>query len=397
MWVEIRYYGVMYYLFLAIVIEALPQIGFAQTTGSLQGLITGIGLFLDQVLIPVILGIAFLSLVWNVFRFFILGADNEESQQNAKNLAFYSVLAFVLMLSFWGIVATLTSGIGLSNGNEPCEDRQSDYFNQTNLAPCRSIRPPANPNYSEPNVPDSTGVGTLTSDTGSGASPTLPHGDTAPTMPTNPPPPTTDTPLFDYSKISAYVDGIRTTTKSYFDTTVPSLFGANADAVKTALFADLPTKMSSGITDTDRAVAMYRLQQLGVVPLDTVPKFIAQVNSYNTSIGSPTQPLSTNAMQAKAAVPVALPAAVSTNMHTTRQGIIDGMGIYNMSAPAPIDISSAMTDMYNTSHTPAERWEKFQAYYTYINFDPNKTLYKKYLDDLNTEIIFNGGTTLITE
>ena len=138
----------MYYIIVALFILVTPHLGHAQTTGSLQGLIAGTLGFLDAVIIPVILGIAFLMIVWNVLRFFVIGADNEESQQNAKNLALYSVLAFVLILSFWGIVAILTNGIGLPSSDVPCEDMQFDYYqiNTSDLAPCSSPIPRPRPN-----------------------------------------------------------------------------------------------------------------------------------------------------------------------------------------------------------------------------------------------------------
>lgn len=125
----------MYYILLAVVIATLPNISNA-ATGSLQTFITGIGVFLDAVLIPVILGIAFLALVWNVLRFFIIGSSNEEGQQNAKNLALYSVLAFVLIISFYGIVNILVNGFGLPNSNAPCLDHQSDYLSPTSITGC---------------------------------------------------------------------------------------------------------------------------------------------------------------------------------------------------------------------------------------------------------------------
>ena len=130
----------MYYFALLFVFLALPITSQA-AGGSLQGLIAGVGLFLDQVVIPVILGIAFLSLVWNTVRFFIIGADNEESQQNAKNLAFYSIAAFVFILSFWGIIRIIENGVGLND----TECLQSDYYEVFRSAPCSSPRPHTRP------------------------------------------------------------------------------------------------------------------------------------------------------------------------------------------------------------------------------------------------------------
>ena len=68
--------------------------------------------FISAVLIPVILGLAFLMFVWGVFKFFILGGSDEEAQQKGKSLMLYAVAGFVLILSFYGIVNILTNGLG---------------------------------------------------------------------------------------------------------------------------------------------------------------------------------------------------------------------------------------------------------------------------------------------
>ena len=68
--------------------------------------------FIDQILIPLILGLAFLMFVWGVFKFFILGGSDEEAQAKGKSLMLYAVAGFVLILSFYGIVSVLTNGLG---------------------------------------------------------------------------------------------------------------------------------------------------------------------------------------------------------------------------------------------------------------------------------------------
>jgi len=68
--------------------------------------------FIDKVLLPVVLGLAFLMFVWGVFKFFILGGSDEEAQAKGKSLMLYAIAGFVLILSFYGIVSVLTNGIG---------------------------------------------------------------------------------------------------------------------------------------------------------------------------------------------------------------------------------------------------------------------------------------------
>ncbi len=68
--------------------------------------------FIDSVLIPLVLGIAFLMFIWGVFKFFILGGSDSEKQAEGKSLMIYAVAGFVIILSFYGIVNLLTDGLG---------------------------------------------------------------------------------------------------------------------------------------------------------------------------------------------------------------------------------------------------------------------------------------------
>ena len=96
----------------------------AQYTGLAGSDATGAGMgtffkgvlnFIDNILLPLILGLAFLMFVWGVFKFFILGGSDEEAQQKGRSLMLYAVAGFVLILSFYGIVSVLTNGLGFGN------------------------------------------------------------------------------------------------------------------------------------------------------------------------------------------------------------------------------------------------------------------------------------------
>lgn len=69
--------------------------------------------FVNNIVIPFLLGIAFLFFVINVFRYFIVGGSSEDGREKAKLTATYSVAAFVLIMLFWGIVSLLTQSLGL--------------------------------------------------------------------------------------------------------------------------------------------------------------------------------------------------------------------------------------------------------------------------------------------
>ncbi len=79
---------------------------------NIQTFLANILIFLNKTLVPFILAIAFFIFIWNAAHYFILDGENEESQTKAKSLALWSVSAFVIIVSLWGIVNMLVSGLG---------------------------------------------------------------------------------------------------------------------------------------------------------------------------------------------------------------------------------------------------------------------------------------------
>lgn len=139
-----------YALLLALVL--LPQIALAQ---SAQALLTNTIVFINTTLLPFLLGMSFLFLVINAIRFFVLGSTNQESRENAKNLALYSLLGFTLILTLWGIVNLLNASLGLAGVRQPCPD-----YNPDCNAPRTSPRPQARPGdlLGQPLLPSDPGT-----------------------------------------------------------------------------------------------------------------------------------------------------------------------------------------------------------------------------------------------
>jgi Type IV secretion system pilin len=100
----------------ALTVAFVPVITFAAISdntggGEMQAFVGGILGFINTVLLPAILGLAFLMFVWGVFKFFILGGSDEEAQAKGKSLMIYAVAGFVLILSFYGIVNIVVNGL----------------------------------------------------------------------------------------------------------------------------------------------------------------------------------------------------------------------------------------------------------------------------------------------
>lgn len=96
----------------------LPFVTFATSHGKgFDDLNTFFGqasAFISKTLIPVLLAIAFLFFVVGMVRYFLYAQDdNTEGKKSGKNLMYWGILAFVLMVSIWGIVTLVSEGLNL--------------------------------------------------------------------------------------------------------------------------------------------------------------------------------------------------------------------------------------------------------------------------------------------
>lgn len=107
------------YLIYIFAILLFPTITFAQ---GLQGYIGNVVTFIGTVVIPFLLGLALVFFVINVIRFFVIESKDEDGREKAKALAIYGVLAFVIIVIFWGIVNLFSDSIGLTGGTAPISD-----------------------------------------------------------------------------------------------------------------------------------------------------------------------------------------------------------------------------------------------------------------------------------
>lgn len=107
---------------------AVPALAFAQQTGqgssqlnldNLKGVIDQILGFIDSTVVPVIFAVAFIVFLWGMVNYFIIGANNEEKRTAGKNLILWGLIAFVVMISLWGIVKIFTGTLGFEGETKP--------------------------------------------------------------------------------------------------------------------------------------------------------------------------------------------------------------------------------------------------------------------------------------
>lgn len=112
-----------YQYLLVSLLTFLPAVSNAQGS-SLQNLFENFLTFIFETLVPFLFGIAFLFIVINIFRYFILGGADEKAREKAKSLAIYGVAAFVFLVIFFGIVNLLSDSLGLGGKEAPTSDYQ---------------------------------------------------------------------------------------------------------------------------------------------------------------------------------------------------------------------------------------------------------------------------------
>jgi succinate dehydrogenase/fumarate reductase cytochrome b subunit len=97
----------------------IPTVTKAQT---LQAYIPALIEFLGSTFISFLLGIAFLIFVINVVRFFIIESNNEEGRSKAKAVMTWSIIAFTLIIVFWGLINIIGTSLGFGEDTQPISD-----------------------------------------------------------------------------------------------------------------------------------------------------------------------------------------------------------------------------------------------------------------------------------
>ncbi|OGG76434.1 hypothetical protein A2950_00835 [Candidatus Kaiserbacteria bacterium RIFCSPLOWO2_01_FULL_55_19] len=98
---------------------ATPLLAFAQSginTSYLTPYSTGIIGVVNNILVPVLMAIAFIVFLWGVYKYFILGAADEKSRTEGRHFSLWGIIGFIIILSMWGLVNLLMGTFGLQAG-----------------------------------------------------------------------------------------------------------------------------------------------------------------------------------------------------------------------------------------------------------------------------------------
>lgn len=95
-------------------IAFLPMVALAQF-GKLDAAFNDFIEFINFTLVPLIFALAFLLFLWGMFKYFFWGGGEEEKREEGKQLMLWAIIAFLLMVSIWGIVNVLSGGFGFDD------------------------------------------------------------------------------------------------------------------------------------------------------------------------------------------------------------------------------------------------------------------------------------------
>ncbi|MDP2665424.1 MAG: pilin [bacterium] len=72
----------------------------------------------NNILVPVLMAIAFIVFLWGVFKYFIWGAESDTERATGKQFVLWGIIGFVVILCVWGLVAIVTGTLNLTPGGK---------------------------------------------------------------------------------------------------------------------------------------------------------------------------------------------------------------------------------------------------------------------------------------
>lgn len=106
----------------ALVALSVPSFAAAQTGVDIARIKTYSNGFIDLIntaFVPVLFAVAFLVFVYGVYKYFILGADNDTERATGRQFVLWGLIGFAVILSVWGLVQILLDTFSITAGGTP--------------------------------------------------------------------------------------------------------------------------------------------------------------------------------------------------------------------------------------------------------------------------------------
>lgn len=93
----------------ALLMPVLALAQFSGGGGEISNFFQAVTNFIQGSLIPILIALAFVVFVWGAIKYFLF---TEAERDEGKQLMFWGIIAFVVIVSIWGIVALIANGLG---------------------------------------------------------------------------------------------------------------------------------------------------------------------------------------------------------------------------------------------------------------------------------------------
>jgi hypothetical protein len=97
--------------FISAFLALFPLITLAERPHTFGDLVYVFLRIINNALIPAIFALTFLVIVWGVVKAWIISAGDEKEREKGKSLVIAGLIALVVMIGIWGILAILQSGL----------------------------------------------------------------------------------------------------------------------------------------------------------------------------------------------------------------------------------------------------------------------------------------------
>ena len=71
---------------------------------------------INRLFVPVLLAIAFITFLWGVYNYFILGATDEKNRADGRQFVLWGIIGFAVIFSIWGLVNIVSGTFNLPHG-----------------------------------------------------------------------------------------------------------------------------------------------------------------------------------------------------------------------------------------------------------------------------------------
>lgn len=72
--------------------------------------------FINSILVPILVAIAFVVFLWGVSKYYIYETDNESERSEGHRFMLWGIIGLVVILAVWGLVNMVAGAFGLQLG-----------------------------------------------------------------------------------------------------------------------------------------------------------------------------------------------------------------------------------------------------------------------------------------